>query len=142
MKKTYLNQLGPLFGKAAWFIVFLGLISLNYFPTTTFFVELGESLLLRSAKSQREISKPTDQNKSVPFSNPVDEKSDINNKHKDFDETIYSKNKRIVSKKTTLVFNHLSYAVLNNIPENDPFPRIFPNPSNSCFAPLYRFSIF
>jgi len=142
MKKTYLYQTFRLFRKAIWFFVFISLLSLNYFPTTNFFTGLGEYVLRSSAESQRETPKQTDQKKSVPFSNPTEEKSDSDNRNKDLDETIYSKNRRLVSEKTEPVFKGYYCAVIKKILKDEPIPHYVSNASNTCFASLYRFSIF
>ncbi len=142
MKKNHLNHSLQLFRKAVWLFLFVSLVSLNFLPTSTFFAGLFELISLTPAGSQRETSKKTDQSKTFPFSNSNEKNSDSNTRDKDLDEIISSKNRRVVTKKTTIAYNRLSYAILSKIPENKPFPGYFLNSFNTCFASLYRFSIF
>jgi len=142
MKKIYVSQTVVLFRKVIWLHVFVSLIFLNYFPNADFFTAPVDSFLALSAKVQQEVPKQNDQKKSVPLCNPNEEKSDSEFRNKEVDVKIYSRNRRSVSEKAKLVFTDLSFVVLSKNPENDPFPHYFPNPSNTCFASLYRFSIF
>jgi len=142
MKKTHLNQAVLLFRKAIWVFVFIGLLSFNYFSTPNIFAGIVDFLSLTATQSQQEPSKQTDPKKSIPFSNSNEEKSDSDTRNKEVDEKIYTRNRRLVSEKTKLVFTDLSYGVIKKIPKDDPFSRDFPKLSNTCFASLYRFSVF
>ncbi len=141
MKKNYLARTALLFRKAIWLFVFVSFIFSNDVTSFDLFSNFSELLSPVTTESKKEMPRKADEKRSVPFSNSGEEKSDSNNKHKDLDETIYSKNRRVVLEKTKLVFNP-SYAALNKSPENDPLSAYFPSSSNTCFASLYRFTIF
>lgn len=142
MKKTHLYQSALLFRKATWLFVFISLLSLNYFPAANFFTDFYKSVLLTSAESQMDLSKQADKNESVPYSNSGEEKSESDSQQKDLQPTIYYKSRRFVTDKTKLVFNNLSHVPIKRVPEKEAFPSYLSNLSNTCFASLYRFSIF
>jgi len=124
-----------------WLFVFVSFIFSNDVTSFDFFANCSKLLSQVTVESKKEMPRKADEKRSVPFSNSGEEKSDSNNKHKDLDETIYAKNRRVVLEKTKLVFN-APYAALNKISENDLFSHYFPNSYINCFASLYRFTIF
>ena len=141
MKKTSLIQTALLFRKAMWLFVFVSLVFSKDITSADFFAGFSDHLTLTTAESKNEMPKQHGQNQSLPFSNSGEEKADWDIRYKNVDETIYSRSRRVVSEKAKAL-NSQSYAVIKIIPQNDSFPRNFPNPSNTCFASFHKFSVF
>jgi hypothetical protein len=141
MKKKSLNQTAMLLRKAIWLFAFASLVFSKDIFSSDFFAGLSENLSVLTTESKKEMPRQSGQNQSTPFPNSGEEKADCDSRSKHVEETIYSRNKRIVSEKAKAV-NGLSYAVIYKIPEDDLFPNSFPNPANTCFAQLHRFSVF